>query len=125
MEELFAVMKAIVESQMVQLENQRLQELFPPQNLFQWQEQFWKDLSVLVKTMTLKKLSEEGNSIFFFAAETIANSFTEFEYCPVEGITFPSLFFGLMPTYTKRMLKLAWQEKSQITSTEALHRYKW
>ena len=89
MEELLAVMKVLVESQKVQSENQRLQEQLKIKFISQ-------TITVPKRFIFIIKISDteelEWRRKIFVVVEAIANSITEFKYCPEEGITFLSYF---------------------------------
>ena len=72
------------------------------ENQRQQQEQFQKDLSTLLKSVTQKKSNEERN-LSLFIAESIVNSITEFKYCPEGGIIFPSYFRRYAQLMHRRM----------------------
>lgn len=82
MDELLTVMKAFVENQKLQQEQEIKQNKMFARILTQH--------STLVEALIQNKPSEHNSS--FVTAEAISDSITKFKYCPEDGIAFTSYF---------------------------------
>ena len=89
-------------SQKSKLENQRLHLEHFQKNLSLQQEQFQKDSIYIIESYDTKETGWRRKfDFFFFTAEAIVNSITEFKYCSEEGVTFPFYFRKNADLYKK------------------------
>lgn len=94
MEDLIALTKTLVQSQIQQQEQQKLFR----EQLLDLQVQQRNDTKALYEAILLKNPVNSS-----FTAEGIANSITEFKFNPEEGITFPAYFKRFETIFEKKM----------------------